>query len=257
MIAPFRKTAKGWEGSAPWRRHAVEVCIPVIDPMDTLPEVLALLRLQTVSPYIVLIDTGSQPAQLEALEALRGPDVEIHRIASAGQRHASASVAVALDLAVSLCRSECLLMTHQDCFLRRRAAVSALLERLNPHNPVAGYQISPRQIPDWQMMVGHTWTGLHLPTIRQTSARWGFDGQKDFDTEYGFCRALQRCGIVPEMLGTEENYRRNINLDFDHVRSWPSAGLYSATHRAKASAWMAEALSEARQRVKAWSLEPA
>lgn len=255
MIAPYRNDIHPWEGHRPWERYAVEIAIPVIDAMDTLPTVLELLRLQTVRPYLVLIDTGSQPAQWEQLQTLRAPDVEIHRIASGGMRHASAPVAVALDLALSLCRTPAQILTHQDCFLTRRDALERLVSKLGPQTPVVGYQITPRTVKGWRKMCGHTWTGLDVPTIRRTAARWGYNGQKNFDTEYGFFQALAKEEIYPVLLGAEENYTRNQTEDFDHVRSWPSAGLYSPDHRARAAEWMADALRDARQRIREWRQE--
>lgn len=255
MIAPYRNEQNPWEGHAPWKTHRVEVVIPVIDAMDTLPVVLELLRLQTIRPYLVIIDTGSQPAQWEQLQALRAADLEIHRIASGGMMHASAPVAVALDLGLSICRTPYQILTHQDCFLLRRDAVEALVNQLGPQAPVVGYQITPRTIPAWQTMCGHTWTGLHVPTIRKTSAKWGYNGQRNFDTEYGFFTALAEEGIAPILLGGESNYSRNITADFDHVRSWPSSGLYAPEHRAKSLQWMEEALKDARQRIRAWRNE--
>lgn len=254
-VAPWRGVPNAWEGHQPWTRHAVEVCIPVIDPMDVLPTVVELLRLQTVRPYIVLIDTGSTPDQFAQVNAMAADDLEVHRIASGGQQHASAIVSVALDLGMSVCRTSKLILTHQDCFLTRRDAVEELAKSLSPSSPVVGYQITPREMPDWPMMIGHTWSGLYLPAVKKSPARWCYTGEASFDTEYSFCRQLIKAGIKPVLIGSEANYTRNQTKDFDHVRSWPSAGLYSPLHREKAKEWMRDALVSAEKRIARWSKE--
>lgn len=266
MIAPHRNTPKPWLGSRPWLAAQAEVVIPVIDCSDTIGEVIELLRLQTVRCHIVLIDTGSTPRELALLLDRRADDVEIHQVHAAGWVHPSAPVAAALDLALSLCRTPVQVLTHQDCFLRRREALEDLVERTTSVTPWVGYRITERAIPDWQLMTGHTWTGLYVSRIRETHARWGLDlsgrdlaqlSRHNWDTEYTFCRALRDAGISPVFLGEEKNYQRNQDDTIDHVRSWPSSGLYSDQHREKAKEWMTSALDEARGRIRQWREEAA
>jgi len=64
-----------------------------------------LLALQTVRPYVLLLDTGSSPAVVRTLETLRRPDVEVHTIRAHAYAHSSAPVTTAMDLAFALCRT--------------------------------------------------------------------------------------------------------------------------------------------------------
>ena len=257
--APAKGEIQPWKGHKPWERHVVEVAIPVINPMETIEPVINLLRCQTVRPYIVLIDTGSDPAQWEQVQALRGPDVEVHALWTGGLYHSSAVVAAALDLAIALCRTEYLLFSHSDCFLKRRDAVERLLGELDSDCPAAGYGITPRDgIPDWRRMMGHAWSGIHVPSIRKTAARWGHrdpkhQRQDNWDTEYGFNRQLFLEGIYPRLLGYEENWSYNILEDYEHVRSWPLSAMYLPQHHEKAKSWMTQALDGAHQRIKDWT----
>ena len=255
-------------GAYPWKSadngNLVEVVIPTIVCADLLPYTIELIRLQTgvVRPYIVIIDTGSPPEEQKKIEALRAPDVEVHLLTSRGYRHASDPVAVALDLALSLCRTEKQVTTHADCFLLRRDALSDLVERVNPDNPVVGYQISPRPgVKDWERMIGHTWSAFDVASIRKRGITWGYGASVDtgtsalrgrWDTEYGFMRQCWREGIEPDLMGTEENFERNISEDFDHIRSLPSARLYDNKHLAKAEGWVDLAISDAKERIESW-----
>jgi glycosyltransferase involved in cell wall biosynthesis len=225
--------------------------------METLPTVIRLLRGQTMRPYIVLIDTGSSSEQWQEVQALRAHDIEVHQLWTGGLYHSSAVVASALDLAVSLCRTEVLLFTHTDCFLRRRDAVEQLFRRISPEHPFVGYGITPREnADDWKRFVGHVWSGIHVPTIRSTAARWGHNGaaqtQANWDTEYSFNRTLISAGIRPIPLGYEENWKRNVTPDYEHVRSYPLSALYRPDHHSKAQDWMKRALRAADARLWRW-----
>lgn len=259
LVAPFRGQGRAYEGHRPWERHQVEICIPVIDPSDELTLVIELLRAQTVPPYIVLVDTGSQPEGWAALQTLRAPDLEVHAIWSGGLQHSAAVVAAALDLGMSLCRQDRLLFSHSDAFLRRPDAVEILCQWLSPECPAVGYGMTPRgaDIPDWRRMMGHVWCGLYMPAIRTAQARWAFhpcDAEKheNWDTEVSFNRYLAKAGIWPVILGPEENWTRNINEDYDHVRSFPLSSLYLPEHHERAKGWMRDAKREARQRLDLW-----
>lgn len=260
LVAPARGMAQAYEGHRPWLRHGCEIWIPVIDPMESLPLVLDLLRAQTVRPYIVLVDTGSRPDQWEQVQALRAPDLEVHAIWTGGLRHSSAVVASALDLAMSVAgsRTEKLLFTHSDCFPARRDAVEILCSWLSPDCPAVGYGITPREnAADWERFLGHVWAGLYLPKIRETRARWGHtpeQSQAAWDTEYSFNRLLAADGIRPVLLGWEENWQVNTTADYTHVRSFPLSGLYVPTHRAMAEDWMTTAKAEAWERLESWKI---
>ena len=267
--------APGWtdaktkcSGHFPWaladKGEVVEVVIPTIVCSDILPIAIELIRLQLgpVRPYFVIIDTGSPPEEQRRVWELRCEDVEVHLLAAGGYRHASDPVAVALDLALSICRTNKQVLTHADCFLQRQDALQSLLGHVTKETPVVGYQISPREgVKNWERMAGHTWTAIDVESIRSRGISWGFGASIDtktseekdrWDTEYGFCRQLWDCGIEPKLLGTEENYERNLNKDFDHIRSLPSSRLYKHAHEQKAEAWINLAKTEAHKRIKKW-----
>lgn len=277
-IAPIRGAFHGhpWEGALPVKPWDYRVCaaIPVIDPGEELTAVVELLRLQTVRPYIVIVDTGSTADNLDRLLALRDDDVEVHQIAAYGWRHPSEPVAVAMDLATAICRSPFLFCTHSDVFLRRREVLADLVELADRHG-VAGYQISPRPHADWEWMVGHTCTMFAIDRLDEIRASWnirrmvrnhghriGLTAGDDYgpsearpnwpDTELGINYDLAICDRLPHLIGSEENYIRNRNRDFDHCRSLPSSRLYDARYQRRAESWLADALSSAWGRIHAW-----
>lgn len=266
--APHRPTNVGrsWEGSVPWKKFEVEVVIPTIDHPESLPVVIDLLRAQTIKPYIVIIDTGSLPENRAKTEALRADDLEVHCLCSGGWTHSSDPVAVALDLSLSICRTDYQILTHNDCFLMRVNAIEELVSKISKDIPVVGYQITPRPwIVDWECMVGHTWTGLHVPSIRNINARWSYGahlanrGDKaltSFDTEYNFCRELKKGNIFPMFLGIEENWTRNQNEDFDHCRSLTCGELYGPEHKKIVTVWIKDAIEQAKIRLEKWTSTP-
>ena len=75
-------TVKPWEGRLsrkPWE-YEVTAVIPHCNTPDLLTLCIALLRAQTVRPYIVVVDTGTEERLLPQLLALRAADVEVHQI---------------------------------------------------------------------------------------------------------------------------------------------------------------------------------
>ena len=151
-FAPLRRgvmQAKPWEGACshkPWQYDAA-VMIPVLDCVEPLPLVVDLLRLQTLKPYIILVDTGSLPEHFAKVESLRAPDLEVHSLRLNGFEHSSQSVAMACDVGFAVCQSRFLFLTHTDCFLRSRTVLEEFAELCQDH-PVVGYQISPRPHED-------------------------------------------------------------------------------------------------------------
>src|SRR5436305_1756575 len=77
----------------PWD-YQVTLAVPHLDTPETLPALLDLWALQTVRPYVLLIDTGSPRPVRRGLERLRG--IEVHLLRPHGFRHPSAAVGVAL-----------------------------------------------------------------------------------------------------------------------------------------------------------------
>lgn len=252
----------------PWH-YAVTVAIPHLDTLESLQAVVALLRRQTVAPYILIIDTGSPPPVLRDLEEMRDVDLEIHYVQGHAYAHTSEPVAVALDLAHALCRTQHLFHTHADCFLRRRDFLESLIRVTNANTPVVGYRMSPRDWAtiDWQWMIGHTASMFYMPSIWRSGASWNFqrlhfDYGFEFstggwpDTETGFNFGLRDAGIVPVFIGHEQNGVREIDGNRDHVRSFCGARVYAdANYNVPAAEWMAAALKEAWERVKVWDCE--
>jgi hypothetical protein len=262
-----------WEGRCvpkPWE-FACSVQIPHLETPETLPLLVELLRLQTVRPFIMLIDTGSSRETCERLESLRAPDVEIHYLRGHGFRHASEVICAAMDLGQSLCRTEHLFLTHADVFLRRRDLLEVLTKRCTGGNPVVGYRMSERSwiTDEWRDCVGHTATMLHIPTIHRAGVTWSYGRiVADYgyrpgacggwpDTETGFNAGLRLAGIKPDFCGQDENYKRYVDENIDHVRSYPGSKLYCAGYHRTACQWMMDALTEAAARVEKWRAEVA
>jgi hypothetical protein len=252
----------------PWD-YRVTAVIPHLNTPAALRWSVETLRHQSQRPYVLIIDTGSDELACRALEELRDVDLEIHYLRGHGWTHTAEPVAAALDAAFALCRTNYLYSTHADCFIRRRDWLAWLLSQCSESHPVVGYQMSDRSphTRDWEWMVSHTATMLHMPTMRRIGATWSFqtyralqaafgpDNPRWFDTETGFNWVLKRTGIVPLLLGPELNYERQTDHNIDHVRSYPSATLYtvgSPAYRANKERWMQSAIEEARERVAAW-----
>jgi hypothetical protein len=267
-LARARETIQRAAVRAPWD-YQVTAAVPHLDTPETLPLLLELLALQTVRPYVLVLDTGSRPATLAYLESLRCPCVEIHYLRAHGYRHSSAPVTAALDVAHALCRTEYLFHTHSDVFPRRRDLLEWLLGLCRPDQPVVGYEMSPRPgTSGWRNVVSHTCTMLHMPTIRRTGAAWSMERywesgeaapQQDGypDTEQPFDRCLRRAGIYPYLIGHDTNYARHTDANIDHVRSLTGLRLHhrdTEQHRT-AEANLLAACREARARIAAWKEE--
>jgi hypothetical protein len=264
------RRALGERGGArrPWD-YPVAVALPHYETPETLPVLLELLQLQTVRPYILLLDTGSSPQTVRVLEKLRRPTIEVHYLRPHGFRHTSAPVTTAMDAAFALCRQQYLFCTHTDVFPRRRDLLEWLLSLCRADQPVVGYEMSPRSWASnrWRNVVSHGCTMLHMPTMRQHGIAWSFErywesGQAEPqqngypDTEQPFDRCLRKAGIYPYLIGHEPNdYYKDENIE--HVRSWTglkrlmpndprTAQRYSQLH------W---ALFAARQRIQQWKQE--
>lgn len=272
-VAPLRglpADAYPWEGAAsrkPWD-HLVTAAIPVLDTWDTLELVVELLRLQSSPPFIVLVDTGSQPSAWRRIEALRAADVEVHSLRLNGVLHPSDFPAMAMDLAFSVCRTEFLFATHADCFLRKRTFLEELLSLCPSKSSVVGYEITPRRHEDWRGMASHTATMYHMPTmdrigfgwsLRRLCAKFGIrDPRPDPlkpnwpDTELLGNYILREHRIEPWLIGKEENHRRTLDENIDHCRTLTAGLLYSPEYYRQAQAWAEDAKRSARGRIVAW-----
>ena len=253
----------------PWEAHTVTAAIPHLNTLEPLKLVIALLREQTVKPFLMVIDTGSPPDVLRELETLRAPDLEIHYVQAHAYRHSSEPVTVALDLAQTLCRTKHLFHTHADCFLRRRDLLEDWMRICTANTPAIGYRMSPRDwiTDEWEWMVGHTALMLYMPSIHRIGATWSFQrihyaygypfwqGGGWPDTETGFNCALRDGGIKPVFLGFDRNYERQIDDNIDHCRSFPGSKIPNAGHgdyHEKAIPWMKAALQEGAERLQLW-----
>jgi len=239
-----------------------------LDTPEPLELVIDLLRLQTERPFIVVIDTGSQPDELAKIAACRAADVEVHSLRLNGVRHPSDFPAMAMDLAFAICRTRYLFATHADCFLRSRTLLNEMVDLCPRVSPVVGYELTPRQHPDWKGMVGHTCTLFDMPTMDDIGAGWSmrrlvrmFDIETHEpnpnrpnwpDTELLVNYIVRQAGYRPHLIGHEENFVRNRDDNIDHCRTLTGGLLYNQAHYEKAKVWADEAMQEARERIAVW-----
>lgn len=279
VAVPFEQ--KGWQGphaNKPWH-YEVTVAIPVIDSPESAAAIVRLLRLQTHPPFIMLIDTGSSPKNLAALQSLEAADVEVHSLRFAGVRHPSDFPAIAMDLAFSACRTEFLLATHADCFLMSSHVIEDLTAICSESEPVVGYELTERPHSDWRGMVGHTLTIFHMPTMDEIDAAWSLrkllvqfkhpdkkaatheispsTSPNWPDTELLLNYQLRRHNLKPRIIGTEKNAARTIDDRLDHCRSVASATLYSegSDYHAKSQEWLKDGIEKANKRADDWMRE--
>ncbi len=266
-------TQKPWEGvckKKPWE-YEVTAVIPVLNTSETLPTCIELLRLQTVKPYILIIDTGSVESHMENALALRDEDVEVHSIGLNGVRHPSDYPAMAMDIAFSLCRTPYLFATHADCFLRRRDFLQYMVGLCKTESPACGYELSPRAHDDWKGMLSHTASMYDMKVMDEIGFGWSLrrlcnaydlvDYKPDPmrpnwpDTEILGNYIMKKNGIVPHLIGPEENQARKIDDNIDHFRSYTSGKLYSPHYFKTAHAWYLSAREEALLRIENWKKE--
>lgn len=271
-ISPTRNTQTvdlPWEGvceKKPWE-YKVSAAIPCLDTYDTLELAVTILKMQTIRPYIIIIDTGSCSEELKKIESLRDEDVEVHSLKLNGTQHPSDYPAIAMDLAFSLCRTDYMFATHADCFLRRRDFLEFLLEQMENY-AVAGYQLSPRKHGDWEFMVSHTATMYNMKIMDKIGFGWSLrrlcnslgvehrtpDPMRPNwpDTEILGNYILRENKIKPLLIGKEQNHCRNLDQNIDHPRSYTAAKLYSPNHLRKMSSWVEKAKKDAKKRIKQW-----
>jgi hypothetical protein len=262
-----------WEGCCskkPWE-YEITAAIPCLNTSETLPICIELLRLQTIRPYIMIIDTGSLPHHLEKVQAMRAEDLEVHTIALNGVRHPSDYPAMAMDLALTLCRSSFLFATHADCFLRRRDFLEYLLDLCKNKSPAVGYELSPRKHHDWKGMLSHTASMYDMKAMDLIGFGWSLRrlcneyGIVDYkpcelgsnwpDTEILGNYILKRHDIVPHLIGGEENEKRTLDDNIDHFRSYTSGKMYSPPYFKKVQEWYNDAKKEALTRIENWKHE--
>lgn len=281
-IAPIRNmhtNLSPWEGSCnkkPWD-YEITAVVPVLDTYESLKLCVDLLRLQTIKPYIIVIDTGSTNENYEKIEKLRDVDLEVHSLRINGVQHPSDFVAMAMDLGQSLCRTEYLYATHSDVFLMKRNFLEYMLSICGDHTqdknkvPVVGYEMSPRQHSDWKGMISHTASMYYLRTLDKIGFGWGMRrlaslyNLPDYkpnpmrpnwpDTEILGNVILRQYKIPTRIIGTESNFERNKDDNIDHCRSITSGLLYSPEYYKKATEWFEDAKKQALERIKIWQKE--
>lgn len=264
-----------------WRSGPTKDLCTVVIPHHSTPDLLELsVKLwQKAQPkvQIMIIDTGS----VDDIEHLRDENCEIHYIRSHGWLHASEPVAAAMDLASLLCKTKWMMCTHADCFLRKRDAVSEFIEIAETQNAACvGYQISPRDGwgEVWKDWVGHTFTLLDRDVLDLHNMSWSlrrgviqnYDLSLEeraypdkpvlvknniIDTEVFINMQLQKAKQKVIIIGGEENYCRNVNEHFDHIRSYPSGQIHLSKKnglRKKQEAWAELAMDAAKRRLTEW-----
>jgi glycosyltransferase involved in cell wall biosynthesis len=260
-----------WMGGCekkPWE-YEVTAVIPCINTPETLPICIELLRLQTVKPFIMIIDTGSIQENLEQVEELRADDLEVHTIRLNGTRHPSDYPAMAMDMAFSLCRTEYMFATHADCFLRKKTLLREFINLCKEKSPAVGYELSPRAHDDWKGMLSHTASMYHMPTMDKIGFGWSLRrlcnryGIVDYkpdpskpnwpDTEILGNYILRENNITPHLVGPEGNQCRTLDENIDHFRSYGAAKMYSPGYFPTVSEWYHLARKEALERIKKWS----
>lgn len=259
-----------WEGTCarkPWN-YTVTAVIPCWNHAEETALCVELLRLQTIRPYIMLVDTGSDPKEFLKLSDLRGEDLELHTIRSNGTPHPCDIIAAALDLCFSLADTPYIYTTHQDVFLRSRYFLEYLTTNI-PGLAVLGYQLSPRVNIQWEKMFGHTATLFDLSKWDEIGATWSLrraarqqgcnhkmppPGQLWYiDTEHAANTSIIASGHKIGFCGTEDNLKRTLDDNIDHCRSLICTALYAHEYHERALVWTKEAKAEARARIKQWN----
>jgi glycosyltransferase involved in cell wall biosynthesis len=286
-IVPLRGSFvhKPWEGDCitkPWER-LVTVAIPVYNAAEAIGAAIPLLRLQSLRPHIVLIDTGSDKQERDKLLSYESDDIEVHCLRFRAVRHPSDFPAIAMDLAFSACTTPYMLATHADCFLRSRHVVQDLYTALTQDKPTtvaAGYEITERPHTDWRGMLGHTLTMYDMKAMDRIGAGWslrrlcntkahpdGITAEHSIapatspnwpDTELLINYLIREAGLTVKVVGTERNAQRTLDHMIDHCRSVTSAKLYNegGTYCSTSSQWLASGILEARQRAQDWLANP-
>ena len=247
-----------------------EVTLPHYESMDTLPTVVALLRAQSIRPFISIVDTGSSVETMVKLESMRASDLEIHYLRFNGVRHISDFPAAACDLAFSICRSPYLVTMHTDVFLRTRMALESLLAETEKSCAV-GFQMTPRCREEWKTTVAHTFACFYMPTMDAIGAGWSLRRACNLslneathavkgtwgdmlDTETCLSMVLRDNGIRPHFIGTEDNFQETVHPWVRHVRTLTGSRLYCPSKKAEAERRLEIAMEEAKQNLKSWAL---
>jgi len=264
---------KSWQGPdkvKPWHRQ-VTIAVPFLDTSETLDTLIESWLLQTIDANIVIIDTGSSSRHMGLLDEYErtDPRIEVHRLRFKAVKHPSDPVAIAMDLAFSLCSTDYLFATHADCFPARRNLIEDMIQiRHDTNAPVVGYQITDRENINTKGWVGHTATLFDMQQADLLNLAWSqrrychLTGMDHFgnnrcngypDTEFLINEQLDRANVKRAIIGYESNYVTTDDDNILHVRSYGSSKLYSKQHFQRANGDMADALRVTQQRIKEWT----
>lgn len=257
---------------------SVMVAIPHRSTVPLLKAVLPLWRHQTVSPWIMVVDTGSTEKELADLDVLvrQGSINTLIQIEQPDDAvHYCGRIAQACEMAQMYAfgkNIEFLFHTHSDVFPMRRDLLEMYLRICRSDEPVVGYHMSSRDDRSgalrelWRGMVGHTMTMCHCPTLKKHQILWSRKAAEErfgiktllkdsWDTEVTFNKSLREAGIKPLFLGFDTNYEKMVDCNHVHCRSYPSQSLFfSESDYAKKSAqWVADEIQSAAAREWAWS----
>lgn len=218
LVCPRRMDEGGFlgrMGRKPWD-HEVTIVLPHLETVELLETSVWCWRQQTVSPYLLVIDTGTGPESLGEVEGLRNVDLEVHFIRGHGFYHTSSVVASACDLGGALCQTPYILFTHVDVFPKRVTLLEELIGMLTDRVPIAAYQARPRVFTtDWQDCPSHILTfcdarvyrrhrlGWNLLKATEKLGTWGTWHMGWPDTETSFGHALREEKIPWFRLGEE------------------------------------------------------
>jgi len=263
---------KPWQGPdevKPWDRP-VTIVAAHLNTSELIDTFITSWLLQSIDCNLVIVDTGSSERHMAVLREWerRESRVEVHQLHFKAVKHPSDPVAIAMDLAFSLCTTPYMFATHVDCFPVRQDLVESFIEAAKASgDPVAGYQITPRAGIDTEGWVGHTATLFDMTRADELNLAWSqrklcqLTGMDHFgnnrcggypDTEFLINKQLDLVGIPRLIMGTEENYVTTDDANIVHVRSYASSKLYSPDHHSKATVDMEKALVETKERIELW-----
>jgi hypothetical protein len=268
ILAPSRNlgTLKPWQGplgTKPWFSK-VTISIPNLGAnFRALRTIIDLWRGQTKKPFISIQDTGTDTKNLQDLLSLEASDVEVHLNRWRAHRQMHDFRSLALDHAISDCRTPYLLFTHNDLFPIHQTVLEGLISVCCESQPVVGYQL-PQKGDLYDLMVSDTFTLIHVETIDRVRAswnpRWGrtfnpslFKEPEKVPAELTFNLMLRNAGIEPLILGNDLSRTRQLTFHFDHVSSYTSSSLYYRSDFPRAYSDMLDAINQAEQRLAKWS----
>lgn len=214
----FSRTAhEGLITRKPWEFPVCAV-IPTCGPPELAALCLAFLAKQTVPIYTLLIDTGSTPAQLERLQSLRSPAVEVHQIAGHAWRHSAEAVGAAMALGQVLCRAPKMLALHTDAFLIAPTAVEEMLAAIGGGMAV-GYAAArtPAYGFEGRPFLSHS-TTLVMPgecspwDYEAYLARFGAEFGPQWDPEFGLNYTLIWRKSLGQETGEPQEDERRVHL---------------------------------------------